>query len=99
MKSRKIIWTPQSQDDLREVGNFIARDAPITASSFIRRLRLSVNRLREFPDSGQIVPEIGKPKIREVFHGSYRIIYRIDLDRIFILTVFHGARLLDDTNL
>jgi toxin ParE1/3/4 len=99
MKSRKIIWTPQSQEDLREIRNFIARNAPITASAFIRRLRLSVNRLREFPESGQIIRETGNPNIREVFHGSYRIIYRIDLDRLYILTVFHGARLLDDTSL
>ena len=99
MKSRKIIWTPQSQEDLREVRNFIARDAPITASAFIRRLRSSVNRLREFPESGQIVREISNPRIREVFHGSYRIIYRIDLEQINILTVFHGARLLDEMDL
>ena len=56
-----------------------------------------MNRLRDFPESGQIVLEFGDPKIREVLHGSYRIIYRVGLDRIDILTVFHGARLLDDT--
>jgi toxin ParE1/3/4 len=98
MKSRKIIWTPQSQKDLCEIRNFIARNAPITATAFIKRLRLSVSRLREFPETGQIVRETGNPIIREVLYGPYRIIYRIDTDRIFILAVFHSARLLDDTS-
>jgi toxin ParE1/3/4 len=71
----------------------------ITAGAFIKRLQSSVNRLRKLPESGQIVPETGNPNIREIFHGSYRIIYRIHLDRLDILTVFHGARLLDETEL
>lgn len=95
MKARRIIWTPQSQHDLRDIQNYIARDAPITAKAFVRRLRRSVQRLRQFPESGTVVPELGNPNIREVFHGPYRIIYRIRPDKIDILTVYHGARLLD----
>lgn len=97
MKSRKIIWTPQSQTDLRDIRDFIARDAPITAVAFVRRLQGSVSRLRQHPESGEVVGEIGNPNIREIFHGSYRIIYRLYPDRIHILTVFHGARRLDET--
>ncbi len=44
----------------------------------------------------KIVPEIGRPEIREFLHGSYRIIYRARNDRIEILTVFHHARLFED---
>jgi plasmid stabilization system protein ParE len=74
MKRLKIIWTPQSQEDLREIYEFIARDAPITAEAFVRRLRLTVGRLRQFPEAGAIVTELGNPNIREVFQGVYRII-------------------------
>ena len=44
----------------------IARDAPATASAYVRRLRESVGRLREFPFSGQVVREIGREDIREI---------------------------------
>jgi plasmid stabilization system protein ParE len=31
----RIIWTPQAQQDLRQVQRYIARDAPKTARSFV----------------------------------------------------------------
>lgn len=98
MKPRKINWTPQAQDDLKGIRDFIARDAPITAEVFIKRLRASVGRLRQHPEAGSVVTEIGRPTIREIFQGSYRIIYRILADRVDILTVFHSARLLDPSD-
>jgi addiction module RelE/StbE family toxin len=93
--SNRIYWTRQSQEDLRQVRAFISRDAPATASAFVRRLRESVNRLKEFPESGQVVPELGRKDIRELLRGNYRIIYRVSQDRIDILAVYHSARLLD----
>ena len=97
--SNRIYWTRQSQQDLREVRGFISRDAPATASAFVRRLRESVNRLKEFPESGQVVPELERQDIRELLRGSYRIIYRVGHDRIDILAVYHSARLLDAEDL
>jgi toxin ParE1/3/4 len=94
----KVIWSDQSQNDLREIRKFIARDSPITAKNFIRKLRTSVNRLRSFPEAGQIVQEASNPKTREILFGSYRIIYDCGEHRVEILTVFHGARLLDETD-
>ena len=94
----RIYWTQMAQDDLRSIKSHIARDAPATASAYIRRLKKSVSRLKEMPYSGQVVPEIGREEIREVLLGSYRLIYRVSDGRIEILTVFHGARLLDDSS-
>ncbi|HUP80350.1 MAG TPA: type II toxin-antitoxin system RelE/ParE family toxin [Pirellula sp.] len=59
-------------------------------------LRESVGRLRQFPFSGHVVPELGKEEIREVLRGDYRLIYRVSGGRIDILAVFHCARILDD---
>jgi len=41
-----------------------------------------------------VVPEIGLPTVREIVHGSYRIIYEIFPDRgtIYVLRFWHGAR-------
>ena len=98
-KRIKIVWTPQAQDDLREIHDFIARDAPITAKSFIRRLSNSVKRLRTFPEAASIVPELANPTIREIFFGQNRIIFHVGSSQIDILTVYHSARLLDQTDL
>jgi toxin ParE1/3/4 len=93
----KIVWTRQAKEDLRAIREYIARDAPATAVAYTRLLRLSVSRLREFPFSGQVVPEIGKQHIREMIHGNYRIIYRVQNSLVEILTVFHGSRMLGDS--
>jgi toxin ParE1/3/4 len=61
-------------------------------------LRLAAERLREFPYSGQVVPELGREELREVIQGNYRVIYRVGEGRIDILTVYHGARLLNETS-
>ena len=95
----KIYWTRQSRDDLRAIRAFIARDAPKTASAYVRRLRQSVERLRRFPHSGQVIPELGREDTREVIQGNYRIIYRVGDCRVDILTVYHGARLLDELHI
>lgn len=95
----KIYWTRQSREDLRAVRDHIARDAPATASAYVRKLRQSVGRLRQFPYSGEVVPEIGREDLREVLQGNYRIIYRVADHRVDILAVFHGARVFDQRDL
>ena len=92
-----IVWSVQSQDDLREIRRFIARDALDTATAYIRRLRKSVSRLRSFPEAGAGVTEAANSRIREIYFGQYRIIYELTSSRIEMLTVYHSARLLDET--
>jgi len=46
------------------------------------------------PRSGRTVPEIGNSDIRELIYRGYRIVYRLNGDRIEILTVFEEHRLL-----
>ena len=85
-------WTAQALDDLEAVCLYIARDAPHIAQIFAARSFDAVDRLAEFPLSGRVVPEVGRPEIREIFVSSYRIIYRFTSDAVVILTIHHGAR-------
>ena len=95
----RIVWTRQARVDLHEIRAFIARDAPATASIFVRRLRQSVERLRSLPLSGHVVPELGREDIRELLKGNYRIIYRATEHCVEILTIYHSARMLDESNI
>lgn len=47
------------------------------------------------PESGAIVTDLDDPEIREIYFGNYRIIYHYAGKHVTVLTVFHGARLLD----
>jgi len=59
----------------------------------------AAGRLANFPNSGRVVPEIKDPGVREILLGSYRIVYRVKGDLVELLTVYHGARLLDPSRL
>lgn len=97
--STKLSWTRQAREDLRAVRTHIARDAPATAAAYVRRLRVAVGRLREYPYSGQVVAEIGREDVREIVQGNYRLIYRVGEDKVDVLAVFHGARILDEPDI
>ena len=91
----EVRWTPQASDDLEAITNFIAADSPHYASLFAIDVLASVKRLVTFPHSGRMVPELNDPTIREIILGNYRIVYRVRQDIVELLTVYHGARLLD----
>jgi plasmid stabilization system protein ParE len=90
-----LVWSAQSREDLDSIHAFIARDAPLAADRFIARVFKSADRLAAFPFSGAVVPEFKREEIREILCGNYRLIYHAAADRVEILTVYHGARLLD----
>jgi toxin ParE1/3/4 len=95
----QVRWTPQAADDLEATCLFIARDSPQLAAAFADRVLRVTDRLADYPRSGRIVPELGIDNLREVIVGSYRVIYRIRQNEVHLLTVHHGARLLDITNI
>jgi len=92
----EIIWSPEALADLDAIREFIARDAPRSATRFIQRIFDRVEQLKHFPTSGRMVPELGRANFREISVKRYRIIYRIREEQLVeIVTVYHGARLLD----
>jgi plasmid stabilization system protein ParE len=91
----RVAWTPQSLADLDAICLFIARDAPEMASIFADRVFRATDRLAEHPRSGRVVPEMGQERLREIILGNYRIVYRLVGEDVQVLTVHHGARLLD----
>jgi len=66
----------------------------VNAARWIARVLDRGEQIGEQPRSGRIVPEYRRESIREVLEGDYRIIYRILSQRVDVLSVRHGARLL-----
>ena len=93
----RLRWTARARKDLLEIAGYIARDDPAAARRWVERLRDRARRAAELPMSGRVVPEIGRPDIREVFVRNYRIVYRVLEVEVHVLTVFEGHRLLPST--
>jgi toxin ParE1/3/4 len=89
----QIRWTDQAITDLAAISAFIEQDSPHYASVVAARLMRAVDRLRDFPRSGRVVPEFELSAAREVVERPYRIIYRlVREDEIHVLTVHHAAK-------
>jgi plasmid stabilization system protein ParE len=95
----RLRWTPQALDDIEAICKFIARDSNHFAHLFANKVFEKAKTLETFPNAGRVVPESNQEAIREIFHGNYRIIYRLIKDEVQVLTVHHSARLFDVTRI
>ena len=90
-----VAWSQEAGANLVDIEEFIARDSLERAVRFVDALIDHAEKnLADNPGSGRTVPEIGNPDIRELIFRGYRIVYRLNGDRVEILTVFEGHRLL-----
>jgi toxin ParE1/3/4 len=87
-----VILTPQALQDLQEIVSFIARDNPERARSFGNELIDKALSLANLSERGRITPEFSDESVREIVHGSYRIIYETLSKKIYVLRFWHGAR-------
>ena len=90
----KIIWSPLAVDRASEIAEYIAQDKPSAAERWINKVFTKVDKLKSSPQVGRIVPEISDDQFRELIYGNYRIIYRIEVKQISILTIQHGKQIL-----
>ena len=92
----EVKWSPEAMEDLESIVEYIARDSEFYARAVVAEI-LSVSRnIVEFPLIGRVVPEMGDERIRERFVYSYRLVYRIESERILIVAVIHGKRLIEN---
>lgn len=83
----KVVWSMSAADAFESAVRYIAADHPGTAARWAAGLLDATHRLGQFPRSGRRVPELARDRYREVLYGEFRIIYRIDPDKVSILTV------------
>lgn len=94
MKPCRLLWSARAARDLNRLKAYISYDKPMAAIDFIKKVKHKTERLKKFPLSGRIVPELSRQDIREILVQNYRIIYRTDSKSVFILTVFEGHQFL-----
>ena len=90
----KIFWSPLAVERLENIFEYISKDDSIAAQKMIERIFKKVESLSKFPERGRKVPEANREEIREVFESEYRIIYRIEPKRIFVLSIRNFKQLL-----
>lgn len=90
--ARRVAWTETAWRDLEHVADYIAEHSPGYAAALVRRIRDQARSLEELSERGRIVPELDQPAVRELVVGSYRLIYEISEEDVYVLGLIHGAR-------
>ena len=87
----RVLWTLSAEQDRADIVDFIAQDNPLAAIRMDELFSTAVGRLAAHPllgRAGQI------PGTRELIpHESYRLVYEVRADTVWILTLVHTARL------
>ena len=96
----KVVWTEKALTDLEDIGDYISKDSIKYAKLTLEKLISTAAIIAINPYIGRIVPEKNDKSIREIIKGNYRVIYQISSETaVFILTVFHSARLLTENEI
>lgn len=90
---RRLLLSPRAAADLEEIGDYIARDNPVRASSFVAELEGKCKAIAASPELYPSRIDLA-PGLRMAVHGRYLVLYR-DLpgeDTVRVERVLHGAR-------
>jgi plasmid stabilization system protein ParE len=95
-RKRTITFAVSAFDDLDAIRAWYndQEQVPEVGNKLINEIISQVERLADFPESGRIVPEFGIANLREIIHAPFRIVYRLDGNKIKIIRVWRSERLL-----
>ena len=94
-RKRTITFAVSAFDDLEEIGAWYKdQQVPEVGDRLIKEIISKIERLGDFPESGHIVPEFNIENLREIIFAPFRIVYRLDGNKIKIVRVWRSERLL-----
>ncbi len=99
MKKFKVIWTKSAELDLELIIEHIKLNSINIAKKIFFEIKKESNKLHTLPERKRVVPEfqqIGIVKYREIIYKRWRIIYKIDVEKIYVLIVVDSSRNVED---
>jgi len=84
--------TAEAEYDLETISDYIARDNPARALSFLHELRSKCLGLAEMPERFPLVPRYEAAGLRRRVYGNYLIFYRVEREKVVIVHILHGAQ-------
>lgn len=90
---KKVIFSDSAVDDLQAIFDFyVEQQVPNVGRQLIEKIIGQTERLRDFPLSGRILLELFLPNVREIIYPPFRIIYRVEADRLIIIRIWRSER-------
>jgi plasmid stabilization system protein ParE len=99
LKNLEVLWTKNAEYDLEEIIEYIKTDSVNAAKDIFFEIKEQCNSLSIFPASRRNVPElqhIGILQYSELIYKRWRIVYKIESEKIYILMVVDSSRDIED---
>ena len=99
MKKFEILWTKSAEYDLELIIQYLKLDSVSIAKEIFIELIKECENLYYFPQRKRVVPElaqIGIFKYREIIYKRWRVIFKIENEKVYILLVVDSSRNLED---
>jgi plasmid stabilization system protein ParE len=65
---------------------------PEVGTRLVSEIVARIEHLADHPEIGRIVPEFSQPFLRELIHPPFRVVYRRDRRRVWIVRVWRSER-------
>ncbi len=91
----RLVWSPEAVEDIESIAEYIARDSVFYARSVVDKILKVAKNIADFPYTGRMVPEYGDHNIRERLIYNYRLVYQVDGNKITVIAIIHGKRMLE----
>ena len=88
-------FSPQAVADVQAIGDYIARDSPQRAASFVAELLAHIQRIAERPEAYPARSELSEG-LRSCVHQRYVIFFTTSPVRVRIERIIHGSRDITD---
>lgn len=99
MEKYNVIWTQNAKQDLKLIIEYIKIDSNKIAKEIFHNIKGECQKLELMPTRKRVVPEfqqIGIIKYREVIYKRWRILFKIEGTKIYVLIVVDSSRNLED---
>ena len=98
-KQYRVHWAGIAEEDLKNIILYIAEDSLTNAREIFEKIKEKVSSLNLLPERGRTVPELQDQGIflyRELIHTPWRIIYRIEGRKVYVLSVLDSRQNVED---
>jgi addiction module RelE/StbE family toxin len=85
-----VVWTPEAFQDRLDIWEYIAQDNQVAAAKMDELFSSAASLLADHPKLGKSGKTQGTREL--VPHESYRLVYEVNGDTVWILALVHTSR-------
>ncbi len=85
-----IVTKKLAQQELLQIKWYIEQDSEFYANKTVNEINKRIDKLLLFPEMGKVIDK--EDNIRQIIYKSYKILYRFNSQKIYILHIIHHSR-------